>query len=199
MDMAVGKLSGGEQARLLIARLMLTQANLLVLDEPTNDLDMATLNVLEDCLADFPGAVILVTHDRYFLDQVTNQILAFTDHELLPFADVSQWESWVGANNSRRVSVGNKAQLAKPDSNETKPVVKKKKLSFKDQRELDGMDDAIQKAEQRLNQLVRESELPENISNASTLARLTQDLAQAQAEVERLYERWAELEQDSVV
>src|SRR5204862_6501127 len=70
-EMAVGKLSGGEQSRLLLARLMLAKTNLLVLDEPTNDLDLATLAVLEDCLADFPGAVLLVTHDRDFLDRAT--------------------------------------------------------------------------------------------------------------------------------
>ena len=70
VDMLVGKLSGGEQARVLLARLMLKEANVLVLDEPTNDLDMETLHVLQDCLTEFDGAVLLVTHDRYFLDQV---------------------------------------------------------------------------------------------------------------------------------
>ncbi|MCB1198250.1 MAG: ABC-F family ATP-binding cassette domain-containing protein, partial [Deltaproteobacteria bacterium] len=73
-DMKVGTLSGGEQSRLLVARLMLQPANLLILDEPTNDLDIATLNVLEQCLQDFPGAIILVSHDRYFLDQISNQL-----------------------------------------------------------------------------------------------------------------------------
>ena len=75
--MAVGKLSGGEQSRLLLAQLMLRPAQLLVLDEPTNDLDMATLAVLEESLIGFPGAVLLVSHDRYFLDQVATTILAF--------------------------------------------------------------------------------------------------------------------------
>jgi len=103
MDLAVGQLSGGEQSRLLIAKLMLQPANLLVLDEPTNDLDMATLTVLQDCLTDFEGALLLVTHDRYFLDQVANKILAFPPLKptrskdsgtLVSFADLSQWESW---------------------------------------------------------------------------------------------------------
>jgi len=98
-DMPVAKLSGGEQARLRVAQMMLQQANVLVLDEPTNDLDMATMNVLEDVLADFKGAVILVTHDRYFLDQVCNRILAFGhdehgDSQLLEFAGYPQWEDW---------------------------------------------------------------------------------------------------------
>ena len=98
-DMKVSRLSGGEQSRLLLARLMLKKTNLLVLDEPTNDLDLATLQVLEDCLADFPGAVILVTHDRYFLDRVTNRILAFGKDEkgkgtLTALAGLDQWEAW---------------------------------------------------------------------------------------------------------
>ena len=96
MDMPVHKLSGGEQSRLLIARLMLTSNPLLILDEPTNDLDVATLNILEEALAQFPGAIILVTHDRYFMDQVANKILAFTeqDGQILDFADTYQWEQW---------------------------------------------------------------------------------------------------------
>src|SRR5690606_17488014 len=77
MDLPVEKLSGGEQARLRIAQLMLNEAQVLVLDEPTNDLDVATLTVLEDSLRDFTGAVILVTHDRYFMDQVAHDIIAF--------------------------------------------------------------------------------------------------------------------------
>ena len=97
--MKVSRLSGGEQSRLLLARLMLKKTNLLVLDEPTNDLDLATLQVLEDCLADFPGAVILVTHDRYFLDRVTNRILAFGKDAkghgtLTALAGLDQWEAW---------------------------------------------------------------------------------------------------------
>src|SRR5205814_8149168 len=78
-DLAVGKLSGGEQSRLLLAALMLRPAQVLVLDEPTNDLDLATLAVLEESLTEFPGAVVLVSHDRYFLDQVATTILAFDE------------------------------------------------------------------------------------------------------------------------
>ena len=192
MDMAVGKLSGGEQARLLIARLMLTEANLLVLDEPTNDLDMATLNVLEDCLAEFPGAVILVTHDRYFLDQVTNKILSFTDGKLLTFADVGQWETWITTHS--RNSGAKTQSVQTGNGSGTNSSGKRRKLSFKDQRELDGMEASIQQAEARLQQLTEESSHPENISNATNLARITQELSLAQSEVERLYVRWGELE-----
>jgi len=76
LDLPVSRLSGGEQARLLIARLMLQPADLLILDEPTNDLDIPTLDVLEDNLLDFPGALMLVTHDRWLLDRVSTMLLA---------------------------------------------------------------------------------------------------------------------------
>src|SRR5204862_5405203 len=76
LETAVGRLSGGEQARLLIARLMLQPADLLLLDEPTNDLDIPSLEVLEQSLIDFPGALVLVTHDRYLLERVSQRLLA---------------------------------------------------------------------------------------------------------------------------
>lgn len=101
IDQPIESLSGGEQSRVLISKLMLEEANLLILDEPTNDLDLATLNVLQDCLLQFDGAIILVCHDRYFLDQTSTEILAFPVHpeddsqgKLYYFADLSQWERW---------------------------------------------------------------------------------------------------------
>ena len=190
LDLAVGKLSGGEQSRLLIARLMLTRANLLVLDEPTNDLDMATLGVLEECLLDFSGAVLLVTHDRYFLDQAANKILAFAprpDGKLLPFAGLAQWERWHATQK--------KPAVFSAKTTQTKAVAaKKRKLSFNEQRELDSMESDICKAEELLARLGSESVLPENTCNAALLAELTEQMAAAQAEVERLYRRWSELE-----
>jgi ABC transport system ATP-binding/permease protein len=189
MDMPVGRLSGGEQSRVLIARLMLEPANLLVLDEPTNDLDIATLGVLEECLEDFPGAVILVTHDRYFLDQVADQLLAFTGAGVVPFADLFQWESWVSEQGTR------KAEGKKPAATPAAaPAPKKRKLSFKELRELEGMEAAIHDAEGKLARLTGESAAPENASNAVALARITQELADTQKEIDRLYARWEELE-----
>jgi len=93
------QLSGGEQSRLAIARLMLRPANVLVLDEPTNDLDMDTLQVLEDSLLGFDGAVLLVTHDRYFLDRVTSKLLAFhtrpgAQGRISAMVGLAQWEAW---------------------------------------------------------------------------------------------------------
>ncbi|MGZ3741388.1 MAG: ATP-binding cassette domain-containing protein, partial [Bdellovibrionota bacterium] len=96
VDMAVGKLSGGEQSRLLLAILMLQESNLLVLDEPTNDLDIKTLDLLQDVLQEFNGAVLLATHDRYFMDQVATTILGFGvnpkgSRTIEKFANLAQW------------------------------------------------------------------------------------------------------------
>lgn len=198
MDMPVGRLSGGEQSRLLIARLMLTQANLLVLDEPTNDLDLATLGVLEECLTEFSGAVILVTHDRYFLDRVADRLLAFsaTDAKLLWFADLLQWEKWNALQDElERVQKAEARTLPKPEKNAPTPSpAKKRKLSYNEQRELSLMEATIHAAEQKLSTLTTESGLPENMADAIKLTRLTTEMAAAQAEIDRLYRRWAELE-----
>lgn len=191
-DMRVGKLSGGEQSRLLLAKLMLIPCNVLVLDEPTNDLDLATLHVLEECLTEFNGSILLVSHDRYFLDAVSTHILAFPQagaksRELTSFADLFQWERWRLQQNARP---------SKESKSSKEPVVEKKvktKLSFKEQRELDSMESTILTAEARLEKLLAETALPENQSNAILLAKLTTEIAEAQDEVERLYGRWAEL------
>lgn len=198
--MKIGSLSGGEQSRVLIAKLMLNPANVLVLDEPTNDLDMATLAVLEECLTEFPGAVLFVTHDRYFLDQVATKILSFggPGGELVPFADIAQWEQWQAEQEAQMR--GASREMA-PTSNEQKEsqyqaqgaTQKKRKLSYKEQRELDSMESNIQKAEGELARLTTESEKPELSTNATKLAEVIAALSKAQTEVERLYARWSEL------
>jgi len=192
MDMPVSKLSGGEQSRLLIARLMLKRANVLILDEPTNDLDMETLDVLQEVLEEFNGAVILVTHDRFFLDQVTNQILAFGhsakgEKVIERFADLSQWESWNANQSEMRERAEASALKAAVEPAKTTP---KKKLSFKDQRELDGMEGKIAALESQLTELTAQVSDP---ANSAKLKELSQKLAETQAEIDRLYARWEEL------
>jgi ABC transport system ATP-binding/permease protein len=189
-DLPVGRLSGGEQARLLIARLMLTESDVLVLDEPTNDLDISTLDVLQTCLEEFPGSVILVSHDRYFLDQVSNELLAFTPKagEVQKFADLAQWETWRDAlAPPEKVS-------ASPTPAATEPAKKKQKLGYKEARELETMESRIHETEAKLAALSAEAENPANATNAGRLSELYQQITATQAEIERLFERWQELE-----
>ena len=173
IDMPVRQLSGGEQARLLVARLMLRPANLLVLDEPTNDLDLATLDVLQDALVGFDGAVLLVTHDRYFLDQVASEILAFPttpaqQGQLVGFAGLAQWEAWHATQLPPRPE-GDRAGAAKPTG-------KRKKLGFKDQRDWAAIEGRIAAAEARLAELEAECARPEVAVNGARLVELHADI-----------------------
>ena len=188
-EMPVGRLSGGEQSRLLIAQLMLREANLLVLDEPTNDLDAETLDVLEACLLEFDGAILLVTHDRYFLDQVATQLLAVPDDvsgTLVAFAGVEQWKAW----RDERLMPRKK----EPTSRETAAPGRKRKLSYHEERELQAMEHKIQDAEAALAKLEAEMQSPAHASNAAKLTELAVAVAEAQKKVETLYARWAELD-----
>ncbi len=194
-DIEVGRLSGGEQSRLLIARLMLRPANLLVLDEPTNDLDTATLAVLEEALTTFPGAILLVTHDRYFLDQVATQILAFPREgargaPLERFSGVAQWERF----DAEQTAAARERARSAAATTGAAGVPRKKKLGYKDQREYDGMEAAIQRAEARMADLVGQSVDPASASDGQRLMQLGHEIAAAQGDVDALYARWAELE-----
>jgi len=196
MRQPVSSLSGGEQSRLLLARLMLTPANVLVLDEPTNDLDLPTLTVLEEALSSFDGAVLLVTHDRYFLDQVATELVAFhtapgEQGQVTAFADLSQWEAW---HAERQASF--RASAAKPsDAPRAAAAPKpKKKLSYSEQRDYDTLESRILEAEGRLEALEKELEGPEVASNAPRLVELTTGIAALRAEIDGMYARWAELE-----
>ncbi len=194
-DMAVGKLSGGEQSRVLLALLMLQPANCLVLDEPTNDLDVATLDLLEDCLTDFPGLVILVSHDRYFLDQVSTQLLAFDpagpsgSTSLIEYADLGQWQTARGARAKTQAAASPAAGSSSTPSNS-----RKRKLGYKEQRELDGIEARVLAQEELVAQLTAQSNDPKISSNFSKLTEVTGELEKAQAELERLFVRWSELE-----
>jgi len=183
LETSVCKLSGGEKARIVLARLMLQPADLLVLDEPTNDLDISTLEVLEDSLLDFPGALVLVTHDRYLIDRISTSILALDGRGGSEyFADYGQWES----NRPRASAPPRESQsLAKP---------RPKRLSYKDQREYDGIEAAVHAAEERLAAATAAAHDPAIGADAALLQQRFAEVTAAEAEVNRLYARWAELE-----
>jgi ABC transport system ATP-binding/permease protein len=186
LELAVGRLSGGEQARILIARLMREPADLLILDEPTNDLDIPTLEVLEDSLADFEGALVLVTHDRFMLERVSTMIVALDGAGgAATFADYGQWEAARTVATPLRKAADRAPQRARAPS---------KRLGYLEQREWDGMEQAILEAE-RIAELAQQA--AEDVAIASDPVALQERYAAleaARAEVERLYARWAELE-----
>jgi ATP-binding cassette subfamily F protein uup len=186
LDQPISSLSGGEQARVLIARLMLQPADLLLLDEPTNDLDIPTLEVLEESLSDFPGALVLVTHDRYLLDRVSNAILGLDGQGGAQlYADYWQWEQ---AQFVAKPPKPEKPAAAKPETGG------RKKLSYLEAREWEGMEARILEAEQAVEALRREMQSPETVSDGPRLRACYERLQAAEGEVESLYERWAELE-----
>ncbi|HXU05839.1 MAG TPA: ABC-F family ATP-binding cassette domain-containing protein, partial [Polyangia bacterium] len=200
LQMPVGKLSGGEQSRLLLAQLMLREAQLLVLDEPTNDLDLPTLAVLEESLTGFDGAVLLVTHDRYFLDQVATTILAFDTRPgaprgVVPFASLGQWETWRAEEAAAAKAAIAEAAPA-PASNETATAAggRRKKLGYLEQREYDTLEETLARAETALREARADSERPEHASDHAKLLALIAAVDERQAEVDRLYARWADLE-----
>lgn len=196
VELKVGRLSGGEQARLLLAKLMLNESNLLVLDEPTNDLDITTLDLMQEMLQEYPGAVILASHDRYFLDQVSNLILGFardprTERPVIEkFASLAQWEDW---HDQLELDRADAAKAKAKGAAGAAAKDQKRKLGFKEQRELDGMEATIEKAEKRLAELTAESGKPEVVSNASKLLEITSEMGTLEKEIARLYARWQEL------
>jgi ABC transport system ATP-binding/permease protein len=194
LDLPVSRLSGGEQARLLIARLMLQPADLLILDEPTNDLDIPTLDVLEDSLLEFPGALVLVTHDRWLLDRVSTTLLALDGQGHADrFAEYAQWE----AAQARKADGGSSsAQSSRTGTNaEASPSARKRKgLSYRDQREWEQIERKILEAETTVTACQTAANDPAIASDAEALRTRYAALDAAQSEVERLYARWAELE-----
>ncbi|MGO8985827.1 MAG: ABC-F family ATP-binding cassette domain-containing protein [Terriglobales bacterium] len=196
LSQPIGRLSGGERARVLIAQLMLQPADILLLDEPTNDLDIPTLEILEESLIDFPGSLVLVTHDRYMLDRVSSIVLGLNGKGgAETFADYAQWEAW-------------QAQSAKSDAVTTARVVAglspapastptRKKLSYLEAREYSTIEQRVEEAEQLVQAKRAELEDPANAMDAPWLVSAQAALDMAQRALDALYKRWAELEKKS--
>ena len=194
LETPVGQLSGGEQARILIAGLMCQPADILLLDEPTNDLDIASLDVLEASLLDFPGALVLVTHDRFLLDRVCHRILGFGGPDgLAYYAEYKQWLQDLAPpkkqkdRSEKTSATGEKKIISNPK--------RKGRLSYMDQREYDQMEEKISALESRIEALQLKMERTEIVSDSVKLGECWQELETTRSNVEKLYVRWEELEE----
>jgi ATP-binding cassette subfamily F protein uup len=195
LSQPIGRLSGGERARVLIAQLMLQPADILLLDEPTNDLDIPTLEILEESLIDFPGSLVLVTHDRYMLDRVSSIVLGLNGKgDANTFGDYGQWEAWQAQRTKPEVATA--ASMQTPVDSRSAPPTKKK-LSYLEAREYAAIEQRVEEAEQLVQAKRAELEDPANAMDAPRLVTAQAALDAAQQALDALYARWAELEKKS--
>ena len=192
LEMSVGALSGGEQARILIANLMLQPADILILDEPTNDLDIPTMTVLEESLNEFPGALVLVTHDRYLLDAISDELLALDGkgHGAY-YADYSQWERTERERQAAETSARKVESKTAPKPAATAVL---RRLSTAEMRELNDMEAIIMKAEAEVEARQARFTDPTIAANHKKLQEATDAYHAALEHVARFYTRWEELE-----
>lgn len=194
---SVGDLSGGEQARILIARLMLKPADLLILDEPTNDLDIPTLEVLEESLSGFPGAIVLVSHDRFMLGRLSTELIVLDgEGGAKNYASYEQWEKDLRGKVSEASAPAKKKDKKKPtkQSAPLSPVKASKKLTYKLQHELDQIEKTILGAESELKALTKDAGSTKVMADHARHAEVCLELGETEKRVQKLYDRWAELE-----
>ncbi|BCG63383.1 MAG: ABC transport system protein [Methyloprofundus sp.] len=189
----VKTLSGGEKNRLLLAKLFTKTANLIIMDEPTNDLDMETLELLEERLVDYKGTLLIVSHDRAFLDNVVTSVFVF-EGEGVVGEYVGGYSDWMAYNQSLIKEAKAKSPKASPEKATTAPV-KKKKLSYKEQKELDELPAIIESLDGKqanMNNQISSATFYQQEQSAVQL--VLDDLAKVEADLEQAYQRWDELE-----
>jgi ATP-binding cassette subfamily F protein uup len=195
MSRQVKHLSGGERSRLLLARILKQGGNFLILDEPTNDLDLPTLRVLEEALVAFPGVVLVVSHDRYFLNRVCTDTLAFEGDQRIAHV-AGNYDYYV---EKRRVArpgqASDRAKITQPAAPKPKASSKPRKLTWKETKELESMEGRILEVESEIARIEGLFSSPDfHRSHATQTTQLNTDLATAKAALNELYSRWAELE-----
>ncbi len=190
----VDLLSGGERARLMLAKVLKNGGNLIVLDEPTNDLDLPSLRMLEEALADFDGTVLCVSHDRYFLDRICDQIIAFEDDGI--HVQPGNFSYYLEKRKARENAMRAQAQAHTPKkSTPAKASKRKRKLTFNETRELESIEDHILAAESTVEEIETKLHDPAwQAEHFDQINELAAKLDPARAEVARLYSRWEELE-----
>ncbi|MFD1019970.1 ABC-F family ATP-binding cassette domain-containing protein [Thalassobacillus hwangdonensis] len=188
----IRKLSGGERRRLYLLKVLMEEPNVLLLDEPTNDLDTETLGVLEEYLDHFPGVVITVSHDRYFLDRTVDRLIAFEGdgHTRRFFGNYSEYMDEKKKLEALEKQQKQEVQRAEPAHKQRK---KQRKLSYKEQKEWDGIEDEIMALEARLEEL--QAEIGEAGSDLGKVQELYKEQERVENELEATMERWEELAQ----
>ena len=193
----VGKLSGGEKSRLTLAKILCTGGNFLMLDEPTNDLDLPTLRILEEALISFEGCVIVVSHDRYFLNRVCSGILAFEGKEEIYYSE-GDYDYYI---QKRKLRIQEEENLKPKEKKEIDvPKIKSKsnqpkKMSYKDKLELESIEEKIIEAESEAERIEKIFTSPDFYEKYATQTNeLNKQLEEAKEKVKKLYERWEELE-----
>ena len=182
----IGKLSGGEKRRLYLLSVIMDAPNILLLDEPTNDLDIETLNILEGYLETFQGAVLAVSHDRYFLDKTASRIFEFSEG-----GEVRQYLGNYADYLEKREQPPKTAPVeVKPKKQQDKPAAKRK-LSYKEQYELDHIEDEITALEEKVAELG--AQIEQNASDFVKLQELTEQKTALEEQLEARTERWMEL------
>jgi len=189
----VGRLSGGEKSRLTLAKIIKNGGNFLLLDEPTNDLDLPTLRILEEALIAFDGCVIIVSHDRYFLNRVCNGILAFEENGTIYISE-GNYDYYLEKRKARKSTV--QESLPKEKTVESKTKAKGKKLSWKEAKELESIEENIMIAELEVERIEKIFSSPDFYPTfAAQTNVLNLQLKEAKQNVKLLYDRWEELEQ----
>jgi len=193
----VDLLSGGEKARLMLAKVLKNGGNLLVLDEPTNDLDLPSLRMLEEAIADFDGAVLVVSHDRYFLDRICDQIVAFEDGNVV--VQPGNYSYYLEKRKAReqrdKLYAQNLAREVAKKKALTSIEAKPRKITLAERKELDGMEDAILAAEEKVAEIEALLNDPEfHSTRFHEAASVMESLEKARATAAALYQRWEELE-----
>lgn len=192
LSLQVGSLSGGEQARVLLAKIMLQQSDILLFDEPTNDLDIKTLEVLEESFLEFPGAIVLITHDRYLLDRTCNIVLGLGDGGSSIYSDYFQWE----IDNQNITDKSQNQNNKKIDIEEASSYEKEStKLSYNQKRELETIEKDILRAESIVDSFKSDIESGTFANDPTALRECCQKLSIEQQRVDELYNRWQELDE----
>ncbi|MBV1869803.1 MAG: ATP-binding cassette domain-containing protein, partial [Gammaproteobacteria bacterium] len=191
----VKALSGGEKNRLLLAKLFARESNVLVLDEPTNDLDIETLDLLEELVADYPGTLLIVSHDRTFLNNVVTSIFAFEGNGLIN-EYVGGYDDWLRQHSTLSTQeITPASALKKQDKATANNQTAKAKLSYKDQRELDSLPSKLHELEEQIESLQAQLAEPALHSDHEKLAQLSDKLTKTESELEKCFARWEELEE----